>query len=758
MKRRIPLAPEEGWLTLGLVLLMCLTLAWSVDGVRWVLGQDEYLDYLVLAATGGVLAGFVGPKVGWNRWLTYLIGCIFAALIVPLLTGLIDAPEGASLRELYTATAYAAVRAFIDLGLHGDRSTLQYLHHALVFGLIVWATSMFASYAVFGHRRALNAVVVVGVVLVGNMTFARDSQLPLLVLFSLASLFLLTRAHVFDEQSEWLRRRIGDPGSISTVYLRGGTAFIALTVAAAFLLTQVASSAPLAGAWVGLGDRLISLTSSFSRFLPTGGDTRPFGLSFGSNSVVSGVWSQEPGTALTIRRSPVDDGDYYWRVVTYDQADLGSWSYDEMTTVVRPANSIVLEGLADVVDEPGLHAFAFTVIPVGYTEPFMVSPRTPALVSETVRLGYVGEGGFFTRMERDGRSGQYDIAAQVPVPGNQPGQLNTTALRATSTAYPTEVLTRFAAKPPAGSLGPEALKLEAKILAAAGGSRAPVDIANALVTELRSSTYAYDPDVRDLPCRGLSTVECFATHKRGYCQYYARTMATILRNQGIPTRLVEGFLPGPRQAGIETILSSSAHEWVEVYFMDYGWVLFDPTGGNLEGQVGPLPSGPPIASGSPRPSASGPTATIRLPIDDDTKVPPSAGGALSPSSVGPLVAVTVLLLLVTGGLAFAVWQRGPRGATTADAAYGMVTRIASRFGFGPRPAQTVYEYAGTLGEVLPDVRPELETVARAKVESVYGRQVLGAERVEGLRTAQRRLRVALLRLIVRRRERRRRRR
>ena len=48
----------------------------------------------------------------------------------------------------------------------------------------------------------------------------------------------------------------------------------------------------------------------------------------------------------------------------------------------------------------------------------------------------------------------------------------------------------------------------------------------------------------------------------------------------------------------------------------------------------------------------------------------------------------------------------------------MVTQIASRLGFGPRPQQTVYEYAGTLGDVLPDVRPELETVARAKVEVV----------------------------------------
>jgi hypothetical protein len=67
-----------------------------------------------------------------------------------------------------------------------------------------------------------------------------------------------------------------------------------------------------------------------------------------------------------------------------------------------------------------------------------------------------------------------------------------------------------------------------------------------------------------------------------------------------------------------------------------------------------------------------------------------------------------------------------------------------------RPAQTVYEYAGVLSDVLPTVRPELETVAQAKVESVYAREILGDERIQSLKAAQRRLRVSLLRLAFRR--------
>ena len=60
-------------------MLLCVTMAIAIDDARWVLGRSQYLDLLWVAAVGGVLAGFIGPKVGWGRWLTYLVGAIFAA-------------------------------------------------------------------------------------------------------------------------------------------------------------------------------------------------------------------------------------------------------------------------------------------------------------------------------------------------------------------------------------------------------------------------------------------------------------------------------------------------------------------------------------------------------------------------------------------------------------------------------------------------------------------------------------------------------
>jgi len=753
MRRRIPLAPAEGWLSLACVLVISLMMAIAIDDGRWVLGRSNYLDFLVYAAVGGVFVGFIGPKIGWGRWLTYLVGSVVAALVVPLLVGLIAFPKGASIPDLYEATASSVVQAYIDLAILNLSSTSQYLHFNFVFGLLVWATSMFASYAVFGHHRALNGVVMVGVILVGNMTLTRNDELPFLIIFSVASLLLLIRSHAFDQRSEWVRRRIGDPASIPTVYLRGGSVFIAVAIVASLVLTQTASSAPLAGAWNGVEDGLLGISRSVQRFLPTGGSNRAISLTFGSNAQVGQQWTTDGALALTIQRNPTDTGRYYWRAVTYDQLDLKAWSQSASRTDLVSSGAPLLDQRADDVDPTGQHVFTFTATPAGFRSATILSPQTPVKVDESVRLTTIGRSGYFATMERNGGDGPYTVTALTAVPGNDPGQLNDAALRATSTDYPQEIKDLYLGVPD-GSLGPNARNLKAQVIAEAR-SQAPFDLADRLVKILLApENFKYDTDVRDLPCETLSTVECFATYRRGFCQYYAATMAVILRDLGVPTRIAEGFLPGPIAplSSTEQILFSNAHAWVEVYFPGYGWVKFDPTGGGRS-QLAPLPSGVPVASSGPRSSLGLPVTSRKPDLEADgrgagtTGSTPRGGGG----SLGPLVAVGALLLLITGVLAFLTWQRGPRGGTSADRAYGSVTRIASRFGFGPRPGQTVYEFAGALGDVLPAVRPELQTVARAKVESVYARQVLGEERLAGLRAAQRRLRVSLLRLAFRRR-------
>ena len=74
--------------------------------------------------------------------------------------------------------------------------------------------------------------------------------------------------------------------------------------------------------------------------------------------------------------------------------------------------------------------------------------------------------------------------------------------------------------------------------------------------------------------------------KSGHCEYFASSMAVLLRAAGVPTRLVNGFLMGEYNPVGDTYIvrQSDAHSWVEVYLPGSEWTEFDPTpgGGNQQ--------------------------------------------------------------------------------------------------------------------------------------------------------------------------------
>jgi transglutaminase-like putative cysteine protease len=67
--------------------------------------------------------------------------------------------------------------------------------------------------------------------------------------------------------------------------------------------------------------------------------------------------------------------------------------------------------------------------------------------------------------------------------------------------------------------------------------------------------------------------------KRGHCEYFASSMALMLRSLGIPSRVVTGFQGGTLNPvnGWYTVRASDAHSWVEAFIPGNGWTAFDPT-------------------------------------------------------------------------------------------------------------------------------------------------------------------------------------
>jgi protein-glutamine gamma-glutamyltransferase len=75
--------------------------------------------------------------------------------------------------------------------------------------------------------------------------------------------------------------------------------------------------------------------------------------------------------------------------------------------------------------------------------------------------------------------------------------------------------------------------------------------------------------------------------RQGHCEYFASSMAVMLRTLGIPSRVVNGFSGGEFNdvSSQYVIRASDAHSWVEAYIPGEGWMEFDPTpAGNGVGQ------------------------------------------------------------------------------------------------------------------------------------------------------------------------------
>ncbi|HUL15507.1 MAG TPA: DUF3488 and transglutaminase-like domain-containing protein [Terriglobales bacterium] len=148
---------------------------------------------------------------------------------------------------------------------------------------------------------------------------------------------------------------------------------------------------------------------------------------------------------------------------------------------------------------------------------------------------------------------------------------NPAGLRVAPVNYPGAIASTYLQLP---NLDPRIAALARSVTAKASN---PYDKAREIETYLRGH-YSYTLDLVGKPGNSPLSHFLFETHA-GHCEYFASAMAVMLREVGVPTREVNGFLPGEYNdlAGDYIVRASDAHSWVEVYFPGNGWVVFDPT-------------------------------------------------------------------------------------------------------------------------------------------------------------------------------------
>ena len=111
-----------------------------------------------------------------------------------------------------------------------------------------------------------------------------------------------------------------------------------------------------------------------------------------------------------------------------------------------------------------------------------------------------------------------------------------------------------------------------------GDSKTSWEKAHNLEQHLREH-YAYTLDTV-IESQGKTPLSEFLFETRyGHCEFFASAMALMLRTQGIPSRVVNGYAATDQNplTGFIEVRGTDAHAWTEAYHEGFGWVPYEPT-------------------------------------------------------------------------------------------------------------------------------------------------------------------------------------
>jgi transglutaminase-like putative cysteine protease len=261
--------------------------------------------------------------------------------------------------------------------------------------------------------------------------------------------------------------------------------------------------------------------------------------------------------------------DLKWRGVALNLFDGRTWSNPRQLYLPRMQDgSFVLTQLvprSEVLRTPPprrpIH-YKVLMEPMGSNVFFLAA--TANTLAGNYRRVAMDDGGAVFDLDPDRPVGSYEASSNLAQPEAK-------QLRAAVVSLSPEVQSNYLQLPP---LDPRIPRLAEQITAQADNN---YDRAEAIERYLQTH-YGYTLQLSStVPSDPLA--EFLFERKRGHCEYFASSMAIMLRTLRIPSRVVNGFRTGEFNdlTSQYLIRASDAHSWVEAYFPGYGWVNFDPT-------------------------------------------------------------------------------------------------------------------------------------------------------------------------------------
>ena len=764
---------REGWVTVICLVLMSLCVSWAYQTAQWVEGMAILQAVGLLGTIVGIvlaksripgrLAHLLSLLVGWT-WGTYLTAQVLSRYA--------DIPQVEAVIQLETYFRALFLIPFTE-GATADNHVFLFL-----ISVLMWLLAYYAAWAVFRRQRVWWAVILWGAALLINMTYAPANLTIYLILFLLSALVLVVRTNLALYEQEWRESHVSYSSELISGFLRTGLMISFIVILLAWVAPVALASRPLQPFWDKIGEPWRRFQEETTRiFEDLNYQNEPPLVYLGDRR----MWFGGP---VSLEDTPIADVQAetgrYWRVMVFHEYTGDGWMNTDPDIILIGENEQDLKapelGLRAEISQTvtlfrdwsttdALIAAAQPLrsgLPLRASVTFFTQPSVeaeePTATSEPTSPPQEA-----TAPAREGATASPSDTAPPPSPTPTPSPtplppapgdpsaiysqrslfagtsyqvlssltgVDQESLRDASTDYPDSVVPRYLQLPE--SL-PERVRLLAEQLTE--GLNTPYDKAVAIERTLRQ--IPYDDQIEGPGLRQDGVDYFLFEAQAGYCDYYASAMTVLLRSVGVPARYVRGYSEGRSEDGVFHLLESDGHAWVEVYFPGYGWIEFEPTGGE-PALIRPSSEEP--EESDPASGGTGRVSDMELDLlpDDFERGFDVLMPTPEPRPFEEIVAqwspyALIGSFLVTGlviGLAV-LRRRQIAGLSVTERVYeDLVLWVRRLLRLEPLAHQTPHEFAGAVAQQVPRSQNAVQQIASLYVQERFSGRPVSEQEAE----------------------------
>jgi transglutaminase-like putative cysteine protease len=722
----LKLVPLEGWSPLLLLAIALYSVVSSIIAAKWV----SFGSLLFVGPVVGLLAGLITAKVPrLPQAILHLAACLMGYWLAIWLTCV---PAFHISWKVMLGSIHAVLLNRSSTNVLPANNVIFFFYLAFLCYFLAY----FGCWLIYRAHLPWLVALVYGSIALVNLNYAHSDSYYLIAILAVALILLVARVQLVSQLLQWTGEGLyTDPSWRRKMKLRcmlAACIVALLTLLLSWLLPIQTQPTGGKEIWDGIDNAVTNVANGHIAWQDPAALIQPYqppSNYFTDRLTVTGNVQLPPGEVL-FYVSP--GGPHYLEGSTFNVFDGHTWT--STLTEQDASNYDANEPLPQDVNRAGLNVIKTQVTilrPPGGTKPYLFAPPQPRLFNVASTVYSDGTTGAWVQQKSLTRNETYQVTSLEPLTDVQalkavplPNRGAAVWQRDPHYAQMAHTYTQIPSK-----LSPLVQQTAMQWTQGATDAYSALKDLEAHLNDAGIFTYS----VTNPPVPASTDVATWLLQtRRGYCTYYASTMAVMARLMGIPTRIVTGFSQGTYDQlhNSWAVMGTDAHSWVQAYLPSIGWINFDPTPGYAPGAA-PVQKTATTLPKSPVPQPTAPkTQPIKklAPVAQHTpQVVVGVGTSSSHSSVNSTLMTTLLivgLVLLLGlllGVGVASWWRNLYAKSSFTASkFWRLCWLAGLFGLAPKQWQTPYEYGAMLSRHFPQHTQSLWRLTEMFVRERWG--------------------------------------